>query len=367
MILFKEKMSFADPFNVIFLCGSKYIPESGKDKRVILKKFLLDSNINCQTVLLEENFVFAKNKKGYLAYDNIFVKNLSEVESLAALYAYKIIIIHETLSTAAEIGMFAGNKSLTSKICILFPDDISIEENKISAFIKLAFFNNNDTKNDKPNRIKYYPDIEIHRSSVNKSEYHTFLHENKIGDVLGQKVLKYVKKEKSYRKIEIKRRRFDKAFSDPDVISYAVFEKDKKVGVSIYADALKIQLLSMFTVESFRSEFRKEKPIKDHVTYIEDNYRKILLDTICNIAGINSNKYSLSVELVGINGCNLRQAIGYFIYMLQATELIGLEQLSEEDFNKRKIRIKEQMESCISDFNDYIYKKPETVFGGIMS
>ena len=53
--------------------------------------------------------------------------------------------------------------------------------------------------------------------------------------------------------------------------------------------------------------------------------------------------------------------------MLQATELIGLEQLSEEDFNKRKIRIKEQMESCISDFNDYIYKKPETVFGGIMS
>ena len=139
-----------------------------------MKKFLLDSNINCQTVLLEENFVFAKNKKGYLAYDNIFVKNLSEVESLAALYADKIIIIHETLSTAAEIGMFAGNKSLTSKICILFPDDISIEENKISAFIKLAFFNNNDTKNDKPNRIKYYPDIEIHRSSVNKSEYHTF-------------------------------------------------------------------------------------------------------------------------------------------------------------------------------------------------
>ena len=58
------------------------------------------------------------------------------------------------------------------------------------------FFNNNDTKNDKPNRIKYYPDIEIHRSSVNKSEYHTFFHENKIGDVLGQKVLKYVKKEK---------------------------------------------------------------------------------------------------------------------------------------------------------------------------
>lgn len=138
-----------------------------------------------------------KNKKGYLAYDNIFVKNLSEVESLAALYADKIIIIHETLSTAAEIGMFAGNKSLTSKICILFPDDISIEENKISVFIKLAFFNNNHTKNDKPNRIKYYPDIEIHRSSVNKSEYHTFFHENKIGDVLGQKVLKYVKKEKT--------------------------------------------------------------------------------------------------------------------------------------------------------------------------
>ena len=40
---------------------------------MILKDFLLNSGFNFQIVLLEENFVFAQNKKGYLAYDKIFV------------------------------------------------------------------------------------------------------------------------------------------------------------------------------------------------------------------------------------------------------------------------------------------------------
>ena len=40
MLVFKEKIQYIDPLNIIFLCGSKFKPKSGKDKRVILKEYL---------------------------------------------------------------------------------------------------------------------------------------------------------------------------------------------------------------------------------------------------------------------------------------------------------------------------------------
>ena len=67
--------------------------EFQKEKRTILKEYLSQSAVNCQSIILEENFVFSKQRRNYLAYDNIFLKNLSEVEKLASLYADKIIII----------------------------------------------------------------------------------------------------------------------------------------------------------------------------------------------------------------------------------------------------------------------------------
>ena len=65
MLIFKENFNYQEPLNLVFLCGSQYISNSDRDKRIILKDFLLNSNIDCQVVILEENFVFAKNKKGY--------------------------------------------------------------------------------------------------------------------------------------------------------------------------------------------------------------------------------------------------------------------------------------------------------------
>lgn len=63
MLLFKEKLNYQDPFNVVFLCGSQYSPDSSRDKRIILKDFLLNSGFNFQIVLLEENFVLHKIRK----------------------------------------------------------------------------------------------------------------------------------------------------------------------------------------------------------------------------------------------------------------------------------------------------------------
>lgn len=367
MLLFKEKLNYQDPFNVVFLCGNQYSPESGRDKRIILKDFLLNSGFNFQIVLLEENFVFAQNKKGYLAYDKIFVRNLSEVENLAALYADKIIIIHETISTAAELGMFASNQLLTEKICVLFPDDISIEEKKISTFIKLAFFNKLDFENKKPLTIKYYPDVEIYRSSANKSEYHTFFYENKVGQILGRKILKFANRLDDDKSIEIKHTLYGKADPNKNVISYYVSKDNKVVNIFLHADILKAQLLSMFAVEIFRTEFRKEKTLSEHIGFFENEYKKILLNSICDIEGLATEGYTLNLEVVGIDSCKLRKAIGYFLYMLQAIGFIGLEQSSSDSENDcRKITIKQPLEKCIPQFRDYIHEKTTTEFGGII-
>ena len=367
MLVFKKKIEYIDPVNIIFLCGSRYDPESGKDKRIILKDFLKSNDEYCQPIILEEHFVFAKNKKGYLAYDNIFLKNLVGVEKLAALYADKIIVIHETISTAAEIGMFAGEIALTDKVGIVVPDSISIEEDKMSYFIRLAFFNNGDPSSLKPKQIIYYPDVEIYRSSKNKSEYHTFFHENKIGENLGKQILDFIEKPKAPREINIKRSRYNKSSLDNWILSYGFNKIKKKITAYVSAQVLKIQLLSMLKVESFRTEFRKEKHIKDHISYAEEKYKEILSDTICHMEGLLSDKYSIEVRISDINSYDLRQSIGYFLYMLQATGLIGLEQVSDNgEYNVRKIRISEQFDSQTVGLEGYIYETSKTAFGGIL-
>ena len=120
-------------------------------------------------------------------------------------------------------------------------------------------------------------------------------------------------------------------------------------------------------VESFRTEFRKEKHIKDHISYAEEKYKEILSETICHMEGLLSDKYSIEVRIVDINSYNLRQSIGYFLYMLQATGLIGLEQVSDNgEYNVRKIRISEQFDSQTVGLEGYICETSKTAFGGIL-
>lgn len=105
-----------------------------------MKEHIDGSTSNLHAIILEENFQFASTSKQYLSYDDIYLSGLAQIEQLASLYASKIIIIHETISTAAELGMFAIDPILAQKICLLVPDKVSIEEEKISGFIRLAFF-----------------------------------------------------------------------------------------------------------------------------------------------------------------------------------------------------------------------------------
>lgn len=355
MLIYKSKFECTDVLNVVFLCGSNYNHKDPYDKRKILKEFV--NNMGYSGLILEENFIMKNSSKKFLAYDDIFLKDLASVEQLTSLFASHIIIIHETISTAAEIGMFAINPQIIDKICLLVPDDISIEENKISNFIKLAFLNNNTLKRI-PKVITYYPDIDVRRLSVNKSDYYTFFHDNKIGENLGTHLCCFLKISNKNKIINIKKSKYNKSSNENSNIEFYVDYDQLKVSVS--TDALKTQLIALFFCEEFRREIRKKKKIYEHVSYIQIFYTNVLKNTIMNLGNKNIINLDINISIKNSN-CELRQAIGYFLYLLQAIEFISLENDSG-CFCDRKITIKNALNKLKDQYKDLITEKKPTDF-----
>ena len=363
MLVFKNMFSYHEPLNIIFLCGSHYQRDEAQEKRNVLKEFLEkpnnDGKILNRAIILEENFTFGRTNKKYLSYDDVFLTGLAQVEQLTSLYADKIIIIHETISTAAELGMFAINQSLAKKICLLTPDDISIEESKLSAFIKLAFINKNARENMIGNHIVYYPDVEVKKFSVNKSDYNTFFHNDEIGENLGKKILAFVVPDSKQKRIIIKKSNYKHKTFENDFLDYYV--DGKNIVAFVHVDVLKIQLLALFFVGEFRRELRIEKRLVDHVTYIQKKYEEILLNTIADIEGLNED-CKIKIYLKDTT-CKIRQAVGYFLYILQAARLIRLEQgMQAQSENFRKIRISKEIDICKNEIGKFIYKRGKSEF-----
>lgn len=110
-------LTINDPLKIIFLCGSKFNNEH-YDKRIVLKRYL-EQKQNIYPLILEENYEFFVDKlkkfQEKIPYSEINLDNLFKVESLTASISDGIIIIHETDSTAAEMGIFATNPIIRKK------------------------------------------------------------------------------------------------------------------------------------------------------------------------------------------------------------------------------------------------------------
>lgn len=360
MLSFKQEFSYIDPLYIIFLCGSQYSVNDNTDKRNVLKTFLEQNLTGVRPIILEEHFQFRVTDTKYLSYDDIFLKTLSEVEQLAALFAKRIIIIHESISTGSELGMFAINPDLINKICLLTPDTISIEENKVTNFIRLAFMKDK-TKNI--SNITYYPDLEVKRISSDKSNYFTFFHNNKIGKNLGEKLIQFIDITNDNQKLSFVNSRFDKPNDDTHKIAYHVDEANKVINVYIHANALKIQLFSLLFLNNLRNECREKHPISKHVTCFEKTYKSIVKNTVSDLTGIEQNRYNLNI-ILNSSICNLREAIGYYIYLLQATGLIGLK--CKDNPKLRKMTFTHELNNYKQFFANYIYEPAETAFGELM-
>ena len=268
MFLFKDEFSIENPFISVFLCGHKYKSRNTSDKRAILKRFVEKNIDNCRALILEQNFTFRTDTKEYLAYDSAFLNSLSQIEELAAAYADGIIIIHETISTAAELGMFAINPMLSKKICIITPDDMSTDENKITFFIDNSFINNDFYETMVGKVIKFYPDIKVNKKSTEISEYYTQFHNDEIGENLGREIIDFISCNR-HNKINCKYKKkiFGKNSIDNSYVDYAINDSGI-LEINISINILKIHLLSMFLRDEYRRELRSIKTIKAHINNV---------------------------------------------------------------------------------------------------
>ena len=364
MFLFKDEFSVENPFISVFLCGHKYKSKNPSDKRVILKHFIEKNIENCRALILEQNFTFRNDTKNYLAYDSAFLNSLSQIEELAAAYADGIIIIHETISTAAELGMFAINPMLSKKICIISPDDMSIDENKITFFIDNSFINNDFYETMVGKVIKFYPDIKVNKKSTEISEYYTQFHNDEIGENLGREIIDFISRDR-FNKIDCKykKKAFGKTSGDDTCIDYAINEKDI-LEINVPINILKIHMLAMFLKEEYRRELRNVKTVKEHINYLYDIYRQLLVNTVSKLGGFTKNEYvGSNIKLKNLDICTLKQSIGYFVFLLQALGYINLERDPASEVDKRKVVISIELDDLKNTIGELIIKHEETIFG----
>ena len=362
MLVFRNGFKYHKPFHIVFLCGSKFVYSNRRDKRNVLQCYINENIDNYHSVILEKHFSFGKTNKNYLAYDDIYLNGLAQVEQLASLFADKIIIIHETISTGAEVGMFASDQNLVNKVCLLVADKDSVEEDKTGSFIKLAFLNNK-SEETQVKLITYYPDVEIFRFSENKSDYHTFFHGDQIGDFLSAQLNDFLQVDKTEYIITLNKAKYGDESLHKNDFSYVLTKKE--IIVSVPMEVLRIQLFSLLYLEVIRNELRKEKQIRDHITYLYDQYRIILKNTINNFVETDVSDFALTIR-IGKSMCDAKQAVGYFLYLLQSIEFVGLEQQTNRDLSIRKVRLSVKLNSYEKEFKNYVYNTSETVFGRLM-
>ena len=361
MLIFRNRMRYTLPFIPVFLCGSKYHSKNDEhDKRNILKNHIEKSFPYCKAIILERDFRFGNSTRYYLGYDNIFLRDLLQVEHIAAVYAKKIIIIHETISTGVEVGMFAVFSLLAKKMCVICPDEYSIEEDKLGNVIKLAFLKDQESENY-IHLIKYYPDVEVFRFSKNKSDYYNYFHNNEIGPELGRKISLFIKGSLNEEfNFSICRCSFDKVSSNSRVAQYFVNEEEQKVHVFIHPDTLLIHLCALILLN--KSELRKPKKIIDHVDYIHKEYTGVLKDSIVYYDKNELSLYEIKVQMNIPMSIELRQAIGYFLYMLQGMKLIHLEAKDTRKMEIRKIKFSQELLNMEDNLRGIIAKQEETEF-----
>lgn len=174
-------------YKLIFLCGSKYVGSNKSDKRNVLRKHLLEKSPLYRPIILEDNFIFSK-KTTFLAYGDIYMRNLYDVEFLVSLLSDAILIFHESISTGAEAGLFLGEHSNKNKTCLIVPNKEAVEEDKLGAFLRLSFFKGyNPVK-----QITYYPSVQNNITSVNLRNLHTSFANNSVGEALSEKILDFI-------------------------------------------------------------------------------------------------------------------------------------------------------------------------------
>lgn len=322
---FNLNATIENPLRIIFLCGSFFTEEGKeineyKDKRVVMTNYLKNLNDKYRSLILEENFLF-KFDSTKLNYNDIGLKSLKSIELLTSIISDRIIIFHESYSTAAEIGLFSSNKEINEKMLIFAPDIYTFEDKVISGFIKLAY-NNEYFRENNIKVLNYYPGVYNYKLSENTTKLHTFFPNNEIGEKLGKLLIEKLDISQNL-KISLKQK--DSYFKSPNTY----FLKNGVVKLNLQANYFVSYLISLFTIDEIKKQVRKKiNKSRKHIIFNVSNILNSFLHQFFKTA--LEDQYpneKIKKIIISINGTDIKisEAINYFIYVLYGLKLLGID------------------------------------------
>lgn len=337
-----------DEYKYIFLCGTQYVRKSKKDKRNVLRKFLREENVNYRPVILEDNFIFTKDSSRRLLYDDIHMKDLYQVEMLMNYLSDNNIIVHESISTGAETGLFLSEPSAIKKTCLLVPDPYAVEEKKIGQFINLAFLRD-------PERLKvitFYPKVENNIISEHVRYWHTYFYENKIGVNLGRNILQFIDKSSSQFRF-----RFTKSKKGVNEGRICYMIRKKRLEITILPRILLCCIATIFNIDDLSQKIfsAEEKELREYIEDIKECLLQVFINSIEEETGTRAEKCSVNAKM-NVARVYIAEVIGMCLYLFQAADFIRIEKDIDYSSNN-KVKITRRIIVYRDGSNHFFYEK----------
>lgn len=355
---FKLKQTINNPIRIFFLCGSffNHRDKTKIDKRIVLKEYIESLNPNYKCLILEENFLFRRDKSK-LNYNDIDMKSLKDIEILTSLMSDEVIIFHESLSTAAEIGLFSSDTMINDKMTILAPDIYSTEEDMISGFIKYSY-NNEFFEEYNIKIIRYYPGTYSYEISNNINKIHTYFVDNIIGENLKLKLSDVLENKKTLINI-IKENNYNSTIDN--ISKFKVYknkDKDNILEIKLNVNEFVTLLISLFTVDEVKRNLRKNaNPLKGNsdikitvlrnaIRILKEYFTKYIERSV--LSTHPTLRYDKVKIKINYKDSSFNKAISYFVYVMYGINLIGINQ------SNRKLTIASQLDKILEEYADLI-------------
>lgn len=343
-------------YKYIFLCGTKYTYGDNKDKRNVLREFLMQKSQCYIPIILEENFIFRTSRtSNKLFYDDVYMKNLYQVEMLFNCLSDNNIIINESISTGAEIGLFLSYPDSVKKTCLLIPDRIAVEEDKIGGFIRLAFMRKGkDTST--LTYFNYYPRMKKTIISTDTQYWHTYFYRDQIGNNLGKNIIGFIEQNNIAPQFKFakKKEKIKKGY-----IHYNV-DKKGKLTITIPPRILLSCIAAIMNIEELQKSLFGEKNAKElrwHIKNLINWLKKVFSNTIEEVEIGMRTKYikktAISLDL-NIKGVYISGVVGMCLYFYQAAGFIKIVKSKKEE---KKIIIKRLILKDSERHNCFFYEK----------
>ena len=344
---FKNNIEIED-FRYVFLCGvSLNFREKSKDKREILSCFIQSEDENARPIILEKNFLTRSSKRNRnIAYSDAGFSNLYQVEMLVNYLSDINFIILESISTGAEAGMFLGEPKAQEKTCLLIPDEMAIEENKLGAFLKFSFEHSNVSI------MTFYPQIKPYKLSDNISGWYTFFNNNLVGKYLGDDITKFISDKTSRHLIGFSTSR--ESLSEGKIF-YKIDEE--RLVIEICPRTLMICVGALLSCEEYSSDFFSNTghTIQEIESTVVSWLQTTFINSIAEIDGQKAKNCNIKID-ANMDDLGPNRAIGMIIYLFKAAELITIKKMKDYADTK-KVRFGKKMLTIGGIKNRFFYNK----------